>query len=413
MIRLKFLLVAFLLFWAGNLWAQTTYIPNPVLEGFYKVDDLAEKTRIYKESMKNFPDTGRLNNSYYNIARVDMAIQYAKTGDTKSAEHWMNLTTSSAFHQQAALRIAEQMNGRQDFAYTEKSIHPMLDSMYKAYLKTGKVSLMYSWALMVYSKVLKHEDNNAALVKYLDALYKSGGNNIPPDMMGISMAAGGHYDINQDVSYIYAQALAAIGRNHEALEILIQMDLKGVYNSPELKAAVSAQRDKTPGGQEYYTTAYSAAKRLSDNKLAALANNKKDINGKQLNLEALKGKYVLLDFWGSWCAPCRASHPHLKELYSKYKDKGFEIVGIAQEHASDLKIARGLWTEAITKDGLPWIQVLDNENGAKFDAVKEFAIAAFPTKILLDKEGNVIGRYVGNGPAGQGFTAKIEELLGK
>ena len=415
--RSNLLALAFSLLFAGNILAQapaiTPYKEINVLKGFYLTEDLSAKTVIYNKSISEFPDTGNLNKSYYNIARVDMAIHYAKLGDTKLAEEWMNKTTSSAFHKQAALRIAEQMNDRQDFAYTEKTIHPMLDSMYNDYTKTGKVASMYTWTTLVYSKVLKHDGNYTDLAKYLEALYKSGGNNIPPDMMSISMAQGGHYDINQDISYTYAQALIATGKNQQALEILTHMELSGVYNSPELKAAVLAQSEKTPGGQAYYKAAADAVKEKLNNKLLAFANNKKDINGKQVNFKALKGKYVLLDFWGSWCAPCRASHPHLKELYSKYKDKGFEIVGIANEHGADLATCRALWTEAIKQDGLPWIQVLDNENRDRFNAVIQFQITGFPTKILLDKEGNVIGKYVGNGTAGQAFAAKIEELLGK
>ena len=135
--------------------------------------------------------------------------------------------------------------------------------------------------------------------------------------------------------------------------------------------------------------------------------------GNPIDFNALKGKYVLIDFWGSWCRPCRASHPHLKELYAKYKDKGFEIVGVAQEHSPTRDESRKLWTDAIEKDGLTWLQVLDNENIKQFDAVSSYGVTAFPTKILLDRDGNIIGRYVGNGPGGMAFTYKLEALLGK
>lgn len=135
---------------------------------------------------------------------------------------------------------------------------------------------------------------------------------------------------------------------------------------------------------------------------------KKDMNGMPVNLETLKGKYVLLDFWGSWCGPCRQGHPHLKDLYSRYKSKGFEIVGIAQEQRSSLEENKKTWLEAIEKDGIPWIQVLNNEGISAFDAVKAYGITAFPTKILLDKEGKIIARYVGDDEA---LDNKLKELF--
>ena len=141
----------------------------------------------------------------------------------------------------------------------------------------------------------------------------------------------------------------------------------------------------------------------------AIALNKKDINGNEVNLATLKGKYVLLDFWGSWCGPCRASHPHLKEIYAKYRDKGFEIVGIAQEKAPTFDQQQAAWKAAITKDGLPWIQILNNQDMDKFNAVTAYAVNAFPTKILLDKDGKIVGTYVGNGNTD--FTKKLEEIF--
>lgn len=141
----------------------------------------------------------------------------------------------------------------------------------------------------------------------------------------------------------------------------------------------------------------------------AIPISKKDINGKEVNLETLRGKYVLLDFWGSWCMPCRMSHPHLKELYSKYKKQGFEILGIAQENNPDIKKCRAEWIDAINKDGIDWVQILNNEDVEKFDAVKSYGVTAFPTKILLDKEGKVVARYVGFG--GDELDKKLKTIF--
>lgn len=142
----------------------------------------------------------------------------------------------------------------------------------------------------------------------------------------------------------------------------------------------------------------------------AIPINKTDINGNPVNLETLKGKYVLLDFWGSWCGPCRASFPHLKELYAKYKPEGFEILGIALEQSDQLDENIATWKKTVKEDNLPWLQVLDNQDREKFDAVKSYGVTAFPTQLLLDKDGKIMARYVGEN---EDLDKKLEEIFGK
>lgn len=150
-------------------------------------------------------------------------------------------------------------------------------------------------------------------------------------------------------------------------------------------------------------------------KQAALAIGKQAINftgttdlGKSFDLKALEGKYVMLDFWGSWCVPCRQSNPHLKEVYQKYHSQGLEIVGIAKENGS-LENSRKAWLTAISTDALPWIQLLNNELLPKVDVVKDYAITAFPTKILLDKTGKIIWKSIGGDP--EELDKKMKEIF--
>jgi thiol-disulfide isomerase/thioredoxin len=189
--------------------------------------------------------------------------------------------------------------------------------------------------------------------------------------------------------------------------------LSNMYNSisfEEMKTAY-AKLSSTYKGSSYAKAI--AGKLQSLEKTApgktAIPINKKDINGNPVNLQTLKGKYVLIDFWGSWCGPCRASHPHLKELYGKYKEKGFEILGVAYEHGNTMEASRSAWKNAVAADALPWLQVLNNEDVAVFDAVEAYGVTAFPTKVLLDKEGKVVARYVGESID---FDKKLNEVFG-
>ena len=136
---------------------------------------------------------------------------------------------------------------------------------------------------------------------------------------------------------------------------------------------------------------------------------KPDVNGKLVSLSQFRGKYVLLDFWGSWCGPCRAANPHLKELYSAYSAKGFEILGVASEKVSGQAQAEKMWKEAIEKDGLTWTNVLNNELSMKQDIVELYDIEAYPTQILLDKEGKVISRW--RGAASKELDDKLKAIF--
>lgn len=120
-----------------------------------------------------------------------------------------------------------------------------------------------------------------------------------------------------------------------------------------------------------------------------------DQNGLPFDLSTKRGKVILLDFWGSWCIPCRAGNPHLKVLNAKYKEMGFEIIGISTEHPKTKEERRIASATAMQKDGIDWINLL-NKDDTDIDVVKAYQITGFPTKILLDKEGKVVLRVTAN-----------------
>lgn len=114
----------------------------------------------------------------------------------------------------------------------------------------------------------------------------------------------------------------------------------------------------------------------------------KDIHGEDFTLSSLRGKYVLIDFWASWCIPCREGMPGLKELYSQYHDKGLEIVGVAND------TDESIWKKAIEKDGISWVQLIDEfpEKGKPSRVSTDYAVHFIPAFFLIDRDGSIIGK---------------------
>lgn len=122
--------------------------------------------------------------------------------------------------------------------------------------------------------------------------------------------------------------------------------------------------------------------------------------GKKIKLSDIKGKYILLEFWGSWCGPCREENPNLVKTYNTYKEKGFEILGVA---ADDNKAQ---WLKAVKDDGLPWENVSDLK-GSKNEAGFIYNINSFPTNYLIDENGIIIAKNL----RGKKLSDKLAELL--
>lgn len=174
-------------------------------------------------------------------------------------------------------------------------------------------------------------------------------------------------------------------------------EIKNSSLGKELKKELEGLRTGSPGAQAFVFAS-------------------KELRGESLSLSDYKGKYVLIDFWASWCVPCRKGNPHLLSLYAKYKDKGFEIIGVSDDD-NNLEA----WKKAVEKDGIGvWKHVLRGlkrvDGPMMFDRSASisdrYGIHTLPTKILIDPNGVIIGRYGGGGENDEAMDKKLSEIFG-
>jgi peroxiredoxin len=127
-----------------------------------------------------------------------------------------------------------------------------------------------------------------------------------------------------------------------------------------------------------------------------------DTSGMAVSLQAMKGKVVLVDFWASWCRPCRENNPALVDLYQKFNGKDFEILGVSIDKS------KADWLRAIRNDGLTWPQVLD-PGGWDAQSTANYGVEAIPASFLIDKQGVIRGVDL----HGRELESMIRKLLGK
>jgi len=122
-----------------------------------------------------------------------------------------------------------------------------------------------------------------------------------------------------------------------------------------------------------------------------------------VKLSSFRGKYVLIDFWASWCRPCRAENPNLVKAYAQFKDKNFSILGVSVDAEKD----REKWLAAIEKDGLIWPQVIA-PNAEKDNAGKLYSIKSIPSNFLIDPQGKIIAKNL----RGKELEKVLKDLIG-
>lgn len=165
-----------------------------------------------------------------------------------------------------------------------------------------------------------------------------------------------------------------------------------------LYAGLSEKLKNSDSGKGFYA----ALSKLKVNPIGSMAPDftQNDPEGKPVKLSSLKGKYVLIDFWASWCAPCREENPNVVKVYHQYKDKNFTILGVSLDKEKDS------WLKAIANDSLTWTHVSDLKGWGN-EAAALYSVRAVPQNLLIDPTGKIIAKNL----RGENLGLRMAELI--
>lgn len=319
---------------------------------------------------------------------------------------------------------------------TPDSIAGTIKDYFTIYLEPGKMNLILNYAdfsngkvtgsktqeendeyYLYYEKILlKHKKEldhyNEVQKKYKDAV--------------TSRASEKELDAIKEEEYKAGEQLAPMSREFNEMTIdFIRNNSKSFISGILLFS--SLPNLKYDEAKSYYDKLSSSYKNTKDGKKLATeienmkkgavgstaeSFNTKDINGEPLTLRDFKGKYLLIDFWASWCVPCRKGNPHLLKLYKQFQPKGLEILGVSDDDRTESG-----WRNAVEKDGIGvWRHVLRgleyNEDtqeqiNVEKDINTNYNIRSLPTKVLVNPSGIIVARY----GEGEQDDKKLEEDL--
>jgi len=364
--------------------------------------EIKAKLEAYETFLKKFPEPIEKPDIVYDYARSEIASTYAKSGDVANSALWLSQIKSQSYKGMAQASNSQIFLQKGDFVTAEKLAFEGLENI-KASLENNpnpNAQNDYYYYLQNYASLLYKIKKYDEALKYI--------NELRSNLKG--------YKLNQ-TNEVYALILTGTGKGKEALPMLAELVKTGKGSNEVvvgLKEAYLQAKGKSEGFEKYLNELYADMKKSIKAKLAkelisqpAPTFSLLDLKGNKVSLAELKGKVVILDFWATWCGPCKKSFPAMQKALDKYKeDPNVRFLFIdTWERIPEPKKA----VQAFIEDNKYTFSVLLDDNNTK--VVDKFGIIGIPTKFIIDGKGNIRYKLIGFEGSDEAAVEEISYMI--
>ncbi|MFC0184472.1 Peroxiredoxin [Pseudarcicella hirudinis] len=383
-------------------------VRNEEVRVVYDEPDAAKKEAAYLAWLKKFPPanfgTDRIT---YDYARNSLATAYAREGNVKKALEYANMVKTPVWKGEGWAGTANELAKKGYLAEAGILFQKALENSYK-YMTTNKEDYGAQFAAIGYP---------GYCTSLADILYKE--KKYEKALKYIRLAHDNSKGVRANINSTYADILIALGKDQEAFEMINETVKEGLATldmKKNLKTLYAKVKGSNEGYEEYMESLNKilAAKVRKD--LAKQIINVpapqftlKDLDGNTVSLKDFKGKTVVLDFWATWCGPCKKSFPAMKKAVEKFQaDKDVKFLFVHTWEHGDKNASENA-RKFVSEKAYPFQVLMDlqDEKTGLNNVVDSFKVTGIPTKFVIDKEGNI--RFKFTGFAG-GDDAAVEEI---